>query len=159
MEILFYNKRTYQYRFITAMIWPNIISIFFLTIYFYERREMIFYKYDLIFFVIIITAYVWSYFITRKETRFWIENLSISDNLLVYFKVNLYNSVYINQAFKIDEFNLKLKYVEGKGTIYKLVFNSDKFSFEQREILEWNGKKMQQIVSHIDKLKLLIIPQ
>jgi len=159
MEILFYNKRTYQYRFITAMIWPNIISIFFLTIYFYERREMIFYKYDLIFFVIIITAYVWSYFITRKETRFWIENLSISDNLLVYFKVNLYNSVYINQVFKIDEFNVKLKYVEGKGTIYKLVFNSDKFSFEQREILEWNGKKMQQIVSRIDKLKQLIIPQ
>lgn len=68
--------------------------------------------------------------------------------------MNLYNSVYIDQMFNVNEFNLKLKYVEGKGTIYKLVFTSDKFSFEQRQILEWNGKTMKQVTTRIDQLKL-----
>ena len=154
MEIIFYNKRTYQYRFINSMIWPSIMTIFFLSLYFFARREMVFYKYDLIFIITVISAYTWSYYSTRKETKFWIEKLAIFENNSVYLKVNLYNSVYIDQMFNINEFNLKLKYVEGKGTIYKLVFTSDKFNFEQREILEWNSKTMKQIITRIDQLKL-----
>jgi len=154
MEVIFYNKRTYKYRFINSMIWPSIMTIFFLSLYFFTRRDIIFYKYDIIFIIIIISAYAWSYYSTRKETKFWIEKLAIFESNSVYLKVNLYNSVYIDQMFNINEFNLKLKYVEGKGTIYKLIFTSDKFSFEQRQILEWNGKTMKQIITRIDQLKL-----
>jgi hypothetical protein len=130
------------------------MTIFFLSLYFFTRRDIIFYKYDIIFIIIIISAYAWSYYSTRKETKFWIEKLAIFESNSVYLKVNLYNSVYIDQMFNINEFNLKLKYVEGKGTIYKLIFTSDKFSFEQRQILEWNGKTMKQIITRIDQLKL-----
>ena len=154
MEVIFYNKRTYQYRFINSMIWPSIMTIFFLSLYSFARKEMVFYKYDLIYIVIVVSAYTWSYYSTKKETKFWIEKLAIFENNSVYLKVNLYNSVYIDQMFNVNEFNLKLKYVEGKGTIYKLVFTSDKFSFEQRQILEWNGKTMKQVTTRIDQLKL-----